>query len=1074
MAADRRLLAAAFAAIAFLTAGPARGAVTRPVQTAPAANAVVQFVPSFAWTPVAGADKYEFQISADAGMNSPVLGAGKDDFFTRNTRATLKQTIPNGNYWWRVRATNAVGDVSLWTEPRPFTKLWNLQPALQTPGAGSSLSFPAKPVVLGWSGVAGAAHYLVSVASDPSLGSLVFHYSNQDDAKGPPNVAATSAAITGALAPGSYYWSVQPVDAEGNRGVATPVQSFQWLWPSATTVKLEDLNSTPEVFDPRFSWDPVPGAASYEVEVNSSSDFAPGSKVCCTNPTIATSLTPTQVLEDNVYYWRVRALDPDGNAGVWNQGTPFNKTFDKVAAVGMTAPSVKNLHMRDNTGNPGTDMQPGTAGYQTQVPVLTWNLVPGAASYDVEVTPWTGVVCDWTAGSNHWHVKTAVNAWTPLGWSWNGVKPYLDAHSVATDGPSLVTGSYCARVRARADRAATGEVYGDYTYLTDGSGNSEGPAFTFIGFPSGGECTPSCTTGYLGASDYAVPSTGTTTSTTPYFTWKPLRRKAWIALRNGSNQEAVLLTAKQEASWGNAIQATVGEDFADTTQDQLTVKSGPCGVSGETYTYADGDLADLINQINDPTTGSACVDAAYPNGVPVSGPLAYVTNAPFNPGITSYFVLVSKDASFSNIVDYAFTRVPAYAPRTGLNPATYSDETTLYYWAVLPASTVTGGVAAGNPFSAAPPNFQKQSTPPSLVYPSSVQVFQDQPYFRWTPTDGARRYRLQVASDPTFSNLLDNLTTDATSYTSDTTYPADTVLYWRVRADDENLVGLTWSPTGTFQKTLPAPVPSATNPTAGETLPVWSWSPVQGAASYDLAVDSPNGTHKDFTDIRTPVVSFIKFTGTGVWHWRVRAEFPTSGGMDTPGPYSPMQSYTRSMGEPQNAKTDADQTHVLLSWDPRLGAKQYKVQIAQSPDFSRVLETADTDNMSYAPPMTQLGYNAGGTLYWRVAAVDEDRNQGDWTQVQTIRLQPRLRLLVSGLARRKHKSTVHVSVMDPKGKRLAGARVKLTGLGIRAVVRKTDSRGQVSFTVVPKRHGKLLVTATKSGFLAAYGSLAVR
>ena len=74
MAADRKLLAAAFAAIAFLTAGPARGAVTRPTQTAPAAGAVVQFLPSFAWTPVAGADKYEFQISADVGMNSPVLG----------------------------------------------------------------------------------------------------------------------------------------------------------------------------------------------------------------------------------------------------------------------------------------------------------------------------------------------------------------------------------------------------------------------------------------------------------------------------------------------------------------------------------------------------------------------------------------------------------------------------------------------------------------------------------------------------------------------------------------------------------------------------------------------------------------------------------------------------------------------------------------------------------------------------------------------------------------------------------------------------------------------------------------
>jgi hypothetical protein len=97
LAADRKLLAAAFAAITFLTAGPARAAVDRPTQTSPAANAVVQFVPAFAWTPVKGADKYEFQIAADPGMNSPVLGTGKDDFYTHNTRATLLSTIPNGN-----------------------------------------------------------------------------------------------------------------------------------------------------------------------------------------------------------------------------------------------------------------------------------------------------------------------------------------------------------------------------------------------------------------------------------------------------------------------------------------------------------------------------------------------------------------------------------------------------------------------------------------------------------------------------------------------------------------------------------------------------------------------------------------------------------------------------------------------------------------------------------------------------------------------------------------------------------------------------------------------------------------
>ena len=260
----------------------------------------------------------------------------------------------------------------------------------------------------------------------------------------------------------------------------------------------------------------------------------------------------------------------------------------------------------------------------------------------------------------------------------------------------------------------------------------------------------------------------------------------------------------------------------------------------------------------------------------------------------------------------------------------------------------------------------------------------------------------------------------------------------------------------------------------GDALPVWAWSSVQGASSYDLAIDQPDGTHRDYTDIRTPAASFIKMTGTGVWHWRVRAEFPKDLSGTVPGPYSPSQSFTRTIGEPANAKTDSAQDHVLLTWDPRLGVKEYKVQIASTPDFSRTVETTSTDNPNYAPTMTSFSYQTVNVLYWRVAGVDEDRNQGDWTQAQQIKMLPRLKVSMSGLARHKRMSSVRVTVMSVDGKRLKGAKVRLVGVGIRAVTRKTDAHGSVSFKVKPKRKGKLLVTATKPGYQAAYGALTVR
>ena len=110
MAANRknfRLFLAALAAASFAVAAPAaHGALTSPVLLGPASGVSVPTLPAFSWSPVPGAESYEFQVAADQGFNSPVLGRGEGSFATRNTRATLKKTLPNGRYWWRVRATN--------------------------------------------------------------------------------------------------------------------------------------------------------------------------------------------------------------------------------------------------------------------------------------------------------------------------------------------------------------------------------------------------------------------------------------------------------------------------------------------------------------------------------------------------------------------------------------------------------------------------------------------------------------------------------------------------------------------------------------------------------------------------------------------------------------------------------------------------------------------------------------------------------------------------------------------------------------------------------------------------------
>ncbi|HZM19490.1 MAG TPA: hypothetical protein VFB87_08775, partial [Gaiellaceae bacterium] len=129
----------ASAAAGRLTIFAAAGLAT-PTAVAPANGLVVEALPAFSWAAVAKADKYEFQLAADAGMNSPVLGRGDDQFTTRNTRATLKKTIPNGTYWWRVRALQTTGTPSPWTAPRSVVKSWTSAPALQSPANGQRMT----------------------------------------------------------------------------------------------------------------------------------------------------------------------------------------------------------------------------------------------------------------------------------------------------------------------------------------------------------------------------------------------------------------------------------------------------------------------------------------------------------------------------------------------------------------------------------------------------------------------------------------------------------------------------------------------------------------------------------------------------------------------------------------------------------------------------------------------------------------------------------------------------------------------------------------------------------------------
>ena len=170
-------------------------------------------------------------------------------------------------------------------------------------------------------------------------------------------------------------------------------------------------------------------------------------------------------------------------------------------------------------------------------------------------------------------------------------------------------------------------------------------------------------------------------------------------------------------------------------------------------------------------------------------------------------------------------------------------------------------------------------------------------------------------------------------------------------------------------------------------IPTWVWSHVQGALSYDIHVDLPDGTKRDFQNDLLTAFTATKMTGTGVFRWQVRAEFPEArGGKTAVGPYTRPVTFTRTIRPPSGARALVGSRSLLLSWQPKLGADHYLVQVATAPDFGHTLENGHTDNTGFAPDLRSGSWSQGTVFYWRVAAVDTDNNSGNYTPVRSFRL----------------------------------------------------------------------------------------
>ena len=118
-----------------------------------------------------------------------------------------------------------------------------------------------------------------------------------------------------------------------------------------------------------------------------------------------------------------------------------------------------------------------------------------------------------------------------------------------------------------------------------------------------------------------------------------------------------------------------------------------------------------------------------------------------------------------------------------------------------------------------------------------------------------------------------------------------------------------------------------------------------------MHVALPDGSQKDFRAIRASALTATKMTGTGVFRWRVRANFPQGRSGTVPGPWSVTRPFTRTLGKPLGTRTVGSGHSVHFAWRPKNGAQEYLVQVSERPDFSRITDRETTDGTTYAPEL---------------------------------------------------------------------------------------------------------------------------
>ncbi len=852
-----------------------------PTLSAPAAAALTNVnTPAFSWGAVGGAVDYEIVISTSSTFaNTPIV-----DDNTLTSPSYMSAAQADSVYYWRVRAINNFNYPGTWSASRSFTidTTPPPPPALSAPAAGVSVR---GTLTYSWLAAPTAVGYRFEYSTDAGFSTIVYTSSvvTTTSFKPPPQAVNTT-----------YYWHVLAGDAVGNWLLSTNVPgraiTILPVIPVAPALTTPANGAYLNTSTPTLGWNTVQDANTFNIQVSKFTTFTPLADF--SSGQAGTSYT-TAALLDGKYYWRVQAVNVNGEPGAWSAARAF--TVDTVAP-----------------GAPPLSLPADSAFTTSATPALSITAVTGATKYNFRVASdaaCTAVVKSGVSATTSFTVPTLGTAYGVYYWC-------AQAQDAATNqSPWSAIRSFTFTPAGPSAPALTAPASGLQT-------NNQQPQFTWNASTTGSPASYELQ--YSTSSTFASNVTDVPGLLATNFTpGPPLPPATYYWRVRGVN------SLNYPGAWSTARKLIIDLTPPPVPALYLPANNAVMANSKPTlYTYAAATATHYEFQVSSDSTLAG--DHSFASGV-VADQTVATTSVVVNPALgygVYYWHARAQDAA-GNWSDWSVVRSFTYtqmtAPKNGsytlsirptftwvaVTGATYnlqagSDST--FVTNVVDVTGLTGtshaipslnaplslgtnywrlqvcnpGCGVWMPYWTFTVSGPLVTTAPVMTAPASgAYLPTGTPTFTWNATVvNAASYDIQISTVSTFTTLAASGTGLGGSYTPGSAL-ADHLYYWRVRGVNAQGIPGPWSAARSFtvDTVAPAypqlylPLDNASTTSLTPTLYVHASA---GAAKYEFQVATDSGFLSIVVDATVAATSYTIPTGKlshgNTYYWRVQAK----------------------------------------------------------------------------------------------------------------------------------------------------------------------------------------------------------